>query len=183
VLKAASSWPLGDPFDDSTLVGPMNNEPTAAKMDLHLEDAVARGATVVLGGSRASDRPTRLYYEPTVVTEVGTDTLINREETFGPIVPLIRVGSDDEALAVANDSHLGLQAAVYTSSLKRAFRFLDNLRVGNVVVNDSTDYWEAHEPFGGASGTRSGWGRIGGRYTMLDMTDLKTVVLDVGGLD
>ena len=61
--------------------------------------------------------------------------------------------------------------------------FLDNLRVGNVVVNDSTDYWEAHEPFGGASGTRSGWGRIGGRYTMLDMTDLKTVVLDVGGLD
>src|SRR5215207_7322411 len=65
-----------------------------------------------------------------------------------------RPSSDDEALAVANDSHLGLQAAVYTSSLKRAFRYLDNLRVGNVVVNDSTDYWEAHEPFGGASGTR-----------------------------
>ena len=111
------------------------------------------------------------------------ETLINREETFGPIVPLIRVGSDDEALAVANDSHLGLQAAVYTSSLKRAFRYVDNLRVGNVVVNDSTDYWEAHEPFGGASGTQSGWGRIGGRYTMLDMSDLKTVVLDVGGLE
>jgi acyl-CoA reductase-like NAD-dependent aldehyde dehydrogenase len=183
VLKAASAWPLGDPFDDSTLVGPMNNEPTASKMDRHLEDAVGKGATVVLGGSRASDRPTRLYYEPTVVTDVGADTLINREETFGPIVPLIRVGSDDEAVAVANDSHLGLQAAVYTSSLKRAFRYLDDLRVGNVVVNDSTDYWEAHEPFGGASGTQSGWGRIGGRYTMLDMTDLKTVMLDVGGLD
>ena len=90
---------------------------------------------------------------------------------------------DDHALAVANDSHLGLQAAVYTSSLARAFHYLDNLRVGNVVVNDSTDYWEAHEPFGGAAGTRTGWGRIGGRYTMLDMTDLKTVVLDVGGLD
>jgi hypothetical protein len=70
-----------------------------------------------------------------------------------------------------------------TKSLRRAFRYLDNLRVGNVVVNDSTDYWEAHEPFGGASGTRTGWGRIGGRYTMLDMTDLKTVVLDVGELD
>jgi succinate-semialdehyde dehydrogenase/glutarate-semialdehyde dehydrogenase len=183
VLKAAAAWPLGDPFDDATLVGPMNNEPTAAKMDRHLEDAVEKGATVVLGGSRASDRPTQLYYEPTVVTGVGTDTLINREETFGPIVPLIRVGSDDEAVAVANDSHLGLQAAVYTSSLKRAFRYLDDLRVGNVVVNDSTDYWEAHEPFGGAPGTQTGWGRIGGRYTMLDMTDLKTVVLDVGGLD
>ncbi|HEX6700935.1 MAG TPA: aldehyde dehydrogenase family protein [Gaiellaceae bacterium] len=183
VVRAASEWKLGDPFDETTLVGPMNNEPTARKMDLHLEDAVAQGASVVVGGRRAPDRPTRLYYEPTVVTEVGTDTLLNREETFGPIVPLIRVGSDEEALAVANDSHLGLQAAVYTSSLKRAFRYLDSLRVGNVVVNDSTDYWESHEPFGGSSGTRSGWGRIGGRYTMLDMTDLKTVVLDVGGLD
>jgi succinate-semialdehyde dehydrogenase/glutarate-semialdehyde dehydrogenase len=182
VLKAASEWRLGDPFDESTLVGPMNNEPTARKMDAHLEDALEQGASVVLGGRRSPDRPTRLYYEPTVVTDVGTETLLNREETFGPIVPLIRVSSDEEALEVANDSHLGLQAAVYTSSLKRAFRYLDNLRVGNVVVNDSTDYWEAHEPFGGASGTRSGWGRIGGRYTMLDMTDLKTVVLDIGGL-
>jgi acyl-CoA reductase-like NAD-dependent aldehyde dehydrogenase len=183
VLQTAADWRLGDPFDETTLVGPMNNEPTAGKMDRHLEDAVDKGASVVLGGSRAHDRPTRLYYEPTVVTGVTVDTLINREETFGPIVPLLRVRSDEEALSVANDSHLGLQAAVYTSSLKRAFRFVDHLRVGNVVVNDSTDYWEAHEPFGGAAGTQSGWGRIGGRYTMLDMSDLKTVVLDVGGLD
>jgi succinate-semialdehyde dehydrogenase/glutarate-semialdehyde dehydrogenase len=182
VLKAAAGWRLGDPFEDSTLVGPMNNEPTAAKMDRHLGDAVDKGASVVLGGSRSTEHPTNLYYEPTVVTDVGVDTLINRQETFGPIVPLIRVGSDEEALNVANDSHLGLQAAVYTSNLKRAFAYVDNLRVGNVVVNDSTDYWEAHEPFGGASGTQSGWGRIGGRYTMLDMSDLKTVVLDVGGI-
>jgi acyl-CoA reductase-like NAD-dependent aldehyde dehydrogenase len=183
VVREAEGWKLGDPFDDDTLVGPMNNEPTAQKMDQHLEDALQKGAEVIVGGQRDSGRPTELYYQPTVVANVALDTLINRDETFGPIVPLIRVGSDDEALAVANDSYLGLQAAVYTSSLKRAFKYLDNLRVGNVVVNDSTDYWEAHEPFGGASGTRTGWGRIGGRYTMLDMTDLKTVVLDVGGLD
>ncbi|HEV3479116.1 MAG TPA: aldehyde dehydrogenase family protein [Gaiellaceae bacterium] len=183
VVKEADTWKLGDPYDDETLVGPMNNEPTAAKMDRHLEDAVEKGADVVVGGSRDGGRPTALYYQPTVVDNVGLDTLINRDETFGPIVPLISVSGDDEALAAANDSYLGLQAAVYTKSLRRAFRYLDNLRVGNVVVNDSTDYWEAHEPFGGASGTRTGWGRIGGRYTMLDMTDLKTVVLDVGGLD
>jgi acyl-CoA reductase-like NAD-dependent aldehyde dehydrogenase len=180
VVEEAQGWPLGDPFDDATLVGPMNNEPTAQKMDAHLEDAVAKGANVVVGGGRDRSRPTALYYEPTVIENVGTDTLINRDETFGPIVPLIRVRSDDHALEVANDSHLGLQAAVYTRSLKRAFRYVDNLRVGNVVVNDSTDYWEAHEPFGGSAGTKSGWGRIGGRYTMLDMTDLKTVVLDFG---
>jgi acyl-CoA reductase-like NAD-dependent aldehyde dehydrogenase len=183
VMKEAEAWKLGDPYDDDTLVGPMNNEPTAQKMDRHLEDALEKGATIVSGGARDSDRPTNLYYQPTVVDGVGMDTLINRDETFGPIVPVITVSGDDEALAVANDSYLGLQAAVYTKSLKRAFRYLDNLQVGNVVVNDSTDYWEAHEPFGGASGTRSGWGRIGGRYTMLDMTDLKTAVLDVGGLD
>ena len=182
VVNAASEWTLGDPFEPATKVGPMNNEPTARKMDSHLEDAVSKGATVVLGGARESGRPTNLYYQPTVLTDVGVDTLINREETFGPIVPLIRVSSDEQALAVANTSHLGLQAAVYTSNLSRAFRYLDNLRVGNVVVNDSTDYWEAHEPFGGASGTKTGWGRIGGRYTMLEMTDLKTIVLDVGGL-
>jgi acyl-CoA reductase-like NAD-dependent aldehyde dehydrogenase len=183
VVSEAEGWKLGDPFDDDTLVGPMNNEPTARKMDAHVADAVEKGAEVVLGGSRDDGRPTSLYWQPTVVDRVGVDSLINRDETFGPIVPLIVVDDDDEALAVANDSHLGLQAAVYTGSLKRAFRFLDSLRVGNVVANDSTDYWEAHEPFGGASGTRTGWGRIGGRYTMLDMTDLKTAVLDVGGLD
>jgi acyl-CoA reductase-like NAD-dependent aldehyde dehydrogenase len=183
VVEEAKGWKLGDPFDEETLVGPMNNEPTAQKMDSHLEDALEKGAEIVVGGSRDEGRPTRLYYQPTVVDGVGVDTLINRDETFGPIVPLITVDGDDEALAVANDSYLGLQAAVYTRSLKRAFTYLDNLRVGNVVVNDSTDYWEAHEPFGGAAGTRTGWGRIGGRYTMLDMTDLRTVVLDVGGLD
>jgi acyl-CoA reductase-like NAD-dependent aldehyde dehydrogenase len=183
VLDEARAWKLGDPFDDDTLVGPMNNEPTARKMDAHVSDAVEKGAEVVLGGARDSGRPTTLYYQPTVVDRVGVDTLINRDETFGPIVPVIVVDDDDEALAVANDSHLGLQAAVYTGSLRRAFRFLDSLRVGNVVVNDSTDYWEAHEPFGGAAGTKTGWGRIGGRYTMLDMTDLKTAVLDVGALD
>jgi acyl-CoA reductase-like NAD-dependent aldehyde dehydrogenase len=182
VVSEAEGWKLGDPFDEDTLVGPMNNEPTAGKMDRHLEDAVEKGAEIILGGERDSGRPTDLYYQPTVVDGVGVDTLINRDETFGPIVPVITVDSDDEALAVANDSHLGLQAAVYTKSLKRAFHYLDNLQVGNVVVNDSTDYWEAHEPFGGAAGTRTGWGRIGGRYTMLDMTDLRTVVLDVGGL-
>lgn len=120
VVKEAGTWKLGDPFDDETLVGPMNNEPTAQKMDRHLEDALEKGAQVVLGGSRENGKPTELYYQPTVVEGVGVDTLINCDETFGPIVPLIRVDSDDEAVAVANDSYLGLQAAVYTTSLKRA---------------------------------------------------------------
>jgi acyl-CoA reductase-like NAD-dependent aldehyde dehydrogenase len=181
VVREAEAWKLGDPFDDDTLVGPMNNEPTARKMDAHLEDAVAKGAEVLVGGGRDDGRPTRLYYQPTVVDNVGRDTLINRDETFGPIVPLIAVDGDDDALAVANDSHLGLQAAVYTASLERAFRFTDGLAVGSVVVNDSTMYWETLQPFGGAAGTKTGWGRVGGRHALEDMTDLRTVILDVGG--
>ena len=86
--------------------------------------------------------------------------------------------SAQQAIALINDSDLGLQAAVFTSSLKRAFRFVHGLRAGSVVVNDSTGFWEPHPPFGGASGTRTGWGRIGGKYTLLDMTDLRTAVID-----
>jgi succinate-semialdehyde dehydrogenase/glutarate-semialdehyde dehydrogenase len=102
-----------------------------------------------------------------------------REESFGPVLPITTFGDDDDALRLANDSDLGLQAAVFTSSLKRAFRFVHGLRAGSIVVNDTTDFWEPHPPFGGASGTRSGWGRIGGKYTLLDMTDLRTAVIDV----
>ncbi len=181
VVREAEGWILGDPFDDATLVGPMQNEPTAQKMDAHVSDAVAKGAEVVVGGAREDGHPTRLYYQPTVVANVGRDTLVNRDETFGPIVPLISVDGDDDALAVANDSHLGLQAAVYTRDLQRAFRFATELRVGSVVVNDSTMYWETLQPFGGAAGTRTGWGRVGGRHALEDMTDLRTIILDVGG--
>jgi succinate-semialdehyde dehydrogenase/glutarate-semialdehyde dehydrogenase len=181
VVKEAETWKLGDPFDEETLVGPMNNEPTAQKMDAHVEDAVDRGADVVVGGAREDGRPTRLYYQPTVLDGVARDSLASREETFGPIVPLITVDGDDDALAAANDSHLGLQAAVYTGSLERAFRYAETLNVGSVIVNDSTMYWETLQPFGGAAGTRTGWGRVGGRHVLEDMSDLRTVILDVGG--
>ena len=181
VVREAEGWKVGDPFDDETLVGPMQNEPTAQKMDAHVEDAVSRGGEVVVGGSREDGRPTRLYWQPTVVAGVARHSLTAREETFGPIVPVIAVDGDDDALAVANDSHLGLQAAVYTADLGRAFRFGEGLRAGSVIVNDSTMYWETLQPFGGAAGTKTGWGRVGGRHALEDMSDLRTIILDVSG--
>jgi len=183
VLREAEAWPLGDPFEAATLVGPLNNEPTAAKMDRHVRDAVEKGAVVLRGGQREVDRPTRLYYEPTVIDGVAADTLINREETFGPIVPIITAASTEAALSLANETELGLQVAVYTRSLERALRFGDELRAGQVIVNDSTDWWEIHTPFGGAGGTRTGWGRVGGRHALESMTDLRTIVMDAGGPD
>lgn len=179
VVAAAESVVLGDPFDEATTMGPLNNAATAEKVDRHLADARTRGCRVVRGG-RATGFPTDLYYDVTIVDAVPPDALIAREESFGPVVPVIEAGSDEEALAVANDDPLGLSAAVWTSDVGRAFWFADRLRNGNVIVNDSVDFWDALEPFGGGAGTRSGWGRIGGDYTVRDMTDLRTVVLDVG---
>jgi succinate-semialdehyde dehydrogenase/glutarate-semialdehyde dehydrogenase len=160
-------------------MGPLNNESIAAKMDAHVADAHDRDIEVLAGGRRADGFPTDLFYELTVADGVGSDALLFREESFGPVVPITTFADDDEALRLANDTDLGLQAAVFTSSLKRAFRFVHGLRAGSIVVNDTTDFWEPHPPFGGASGTRTGWGRIGGKYTLLDMTDLRTAVIDV----
>jgi succinate-semialdehyde dehydrogenase/glutarate-semialdehyde dehydrogenase len=106
---------------------------------------------------------------------------VAREESFGPVLPIIPVDGDDRTiLAVANDDPLGLQAAVFTSSLSRAFTFGEGLRCGSVVVNDSTDYFENAQPFGGAAGTRTGWGRVGGLAQLRDMTDTRCIIL---GLD
>ncbi len=179
VLRHASQVRLGDPLDADTTMGPLNNEAVATKVDQHLADGRDRGAEVLAGGGRALGFPTDLYYELTVVDGVDPAMLLFRDETFGPVLPVTTFVDDDEAIALANDSHLGLQASVFTSSLSRAHRYIDRLRTGTVIVNDSVAFWETHPPFGGASGTRTGWGRIGGRFTMLDMTDLRTAVIDV----
>jgi acyl-CoA reductase-like NAD-dependent aldehyde dehydrogenase len=178
LVKEASQVRLGDPLDEETTMGPLNNRPVAEKVDRHLADARKRGVAVLAGGGRAQGFPTDLFYELTVLDRVPTDSLLFREESFGPVLPVTTFSDDEEAIRLANDTHLGLQAAVFTSSLRRAFTFIDRLRVGNVVVNDTTDYWEALEPFGGASGTRTGWGRVGGKWALMDMTDLRTAVID-----
>jgi succinate-semialdehyde dehydrogenase/glutarate-semialdehyde dehydrogenase len=179
ILEHAGRATLGDPREPGTVVGPLNNEAVAAKVDEHLADARARGAAVLCGGERAVGFPTDLYWPLTVIDGVTTDMLLFTDETFGPVLPITTFSDDEEAIALANDSDLGLQAAVFTSSLRRAFRFVERVRAGSIVVNDSTDFWEPHPPFGGASRTNSGWGRIGGKYTLLDMTDLRTAVIDI----
>ncbi len=175
-LEAANDVRLGDPFEETTTMGPLNNEDTAAKTERHVADAADKGAEVLRGGKRASGFPTDLYYEFTVVDRVTEESLLSAEETFGPVLPIIGAADDEEAVAIANRTRLGLQAAVFTTSLRRAFWYADRIRSGTVVVNDSTDFWETFQPFGGAAGTDTGWGR--GRID--DFTDLQTLVIDLG---
>jgi succinate-semialdehyde dehydrogenase/glutarate-semialdehyde dehydrogenase len=177
-LRAAEQVRLGDPFDEDTNMGPLNNEPTAAKMDRHLADATDRGAAILTGGGRAEGFPTNLYYQFTVVDRVSENSLVATEESFGPVLPILAAVDDDEAVAIANRTHLGLQAAVFTSSLKRAFWYADRVRSGTVVINDSTDFWETFQPFGGAAGTDTGWGRAG----LEEFADPQTVVIDIGNV-
>ncbi len=99
---------LGDPFDDATTMGPVNNEPVAAKMDEHVEDALARGASVVSGGARAGGFATPLYWQPTILTDVPADARVAVEETFGPIAPVVAIDSLQDAIALTNASPYGL---------------------------------------------------------------------------
>jgi succinate-semialdehyde dehydrogenase/glutarate-semialdehyde dehydrogenase len=159
-------------------MGALCNEMTAQKLERHVSDALSRGAVLLHGGKRASGFPTDLYYEPTVIDNVPEGALIGEEGSFGPLAAISVGEDDDDLIRMANSSRYGLQMGLFTSSMKGAFYFADRLRTGSLVINDNTDYWEPHVPFGGAGGTVSGHGRIGGKYTMLEMVYLNTVVLD-----
>jgi succinate-semialdehyde dehydrogenase/glutarate-semialdehyde dehydrogenase len=168
---------LGDPFADGTTMGPLNNAGVAEKMDEHVADALNRGARLVHGGERASGYPTNLYWQPTVLDGVPADSLVALEETFGPIAPIVEIGSLDEAIWMTNASEYGLLSAIFTRDLAKGLRFADEVRTGWVNINDSSNYWESHLPFGGRSGTASGIGRVGGSAPMESFTELQTVVI------
>ncbi len=177
LVAEARARVLGDPLDPSTTLGPLNNAAVADKTARHVDDARARGARVLCGGRRAPDRPTPLFYEATVVDGVGPGMAVFDEETFGPVAPIATFSGDDELWRLADAGDYGLVAAVFTKDLARAFALSERVRAGVVNVNETTNYWELHVPFGGVRG--SGTGRIGGKHSLHAMTDEKTLIVDV----
>jgi succinate-semialdehyde dehydrogenase/glutarate-semialdehyde dehydrogenase len=168
---------LGDPFGEDTTMGPLNNEPVAAKMDEHVADALDRGAEALTGGARAPAFPTDLYWEPTVLAGVDADARVALEETFGPVAPVVAIDSLEHAIELTNQSPYGLLAAIFTADLARGLRFADQVQTGWVNINESSNYWEAQLPFGGRSGSDSGIGRVGGANVMSSFTELQTIVI------
>jgi acyl-CoA reductase-like NAD-dependent aldehyde dehydrogenase len=171
---------LGDPFAAETTMGPLNNEPVAAKMDAHVGDAVQRGARVVSGGARENGFPTPLYWQATILDDVSADAEVAREETFGPVAPIVPVTSLEQAIELTNASPYGLLAAIFTGNVMDGLRFADSVHTGLVNINETTNYWENHLPFGGRAGTDSGTGRIGGRHALERLTELQTIVIGAG---
>jgi len=178
MVAETDKWKLGDPWDENTTMGPQNNMGVVEKIGRHLEDAVATGATLVAGGKRP-DRP-GFFWEPTVITDFAANSLVNQEETFGPIAPINSFRSDEEAWTFIKACNLGLTSAVFTQDVNRAWKWAEELDSGITVVNDWTHFWEHHLPFGGTARNDSGLGRIGGRHTLDFVSNLKTIVFNLG---
>ncbi len=175
VARHARDHILGDPLHQGVTMGPLNNPKVAAKVRQHVDEAVARGATLVTGGRPRPDLGSDLFFEPTVLTGVTREMRINREETFGPVVPILSFNDDDEAMSLALDSEYGLSVGVFTENLGRALKFAEAIPAGIVNINEGSTYWEIHLPFGGGAGTKSGVGRLGGRFTLEAMTEVKMI--------
>ena len=170
---------VGPASRDDSQIGPMINARAVEKIERHVDDAVARGAKVVVGGRRVrnavADGPN--YYAPTVLIDATPAMALSCEETFGPVAPIFRFSDEAEVVAQANDTPFGLAAYLYTQNIARAWRVVDALETGIVGLNEGALASEA-APFGGVK--ESGYGREGSRHGLDDYLHIK--YLCQGGL-
>jgi succinate-semialdehyde dehydrogenase / glutarate-semialdehyde dehydrogenase len=165
---------VGNGFDEASAQGPLISEDAVAKVQAHIEDAVTGGATVVTGGGRHALGQT--FFEPTLITGATNDMLVAREETFGPLAAVIRFDTEQEAVAMANDTEFGLAAYFFTRDLGRTWRVGEALEFGVVGVNTGLISYEG-APFGGVK--ESGLGREGSRHGMDEFTEIKYLCIDM----
>jgi succinate-semialdehyde dehydrogenase/glutarate-semialdehyde dehydrogenase len=167
---------VGPGTEPDVVQGPLIDQRAVAKVEGQIADALSKGARVITGGRRHALGGT--FFEPTVLADVTPAMQVAREETFGPLAPLFRFSTDDEAVAMANDTEYGLAAYFYTRDLARAWRVAEALEYGMVGVNTGL-ISTAVAPFGGVK--QSGLGREGSRYGIEEYLELKYVCLDLGG--
>ncbi|MDI9409383.1 MAG: NAD-dependent succinate-semialdehyde dehydrogenase [Candidatus Pacebacteria bacterium] len=176
MVVAVEKLKVGKGTDDGVTQGPLINSEAVAKVEHHVADALSKGAKIATGGHRHSLGGT--FFEPTVLTGVTTDMVVTREETFGPVAPLFRFKTEEEAIALANDSEFGLASYVYTRDIGRVMRMAERLEAGMVGVNEGI-IGTAEAPFGGVK--QSGIGREGSHFGMDDFLQIKYVCL--GGIE
>lgn len=163
---------VGDPLNPETDIGPMVNESGLEEIERQVKDSVKMGAKVMVGGRRLDRKG--FFYAPTVLTNITRDMPVMREEVFGPVAPVIVVGSAEEAVEVANSTEFGLGASLWTQDLSKAEKLCGEIQSGVVTVNNVVAS-DPRVPFGGIK--KSGIGRELGRYGLLEFTNVKTVRL------
>lgn len=168
VAEAASQLKAGDQLEEATDMGPMISEEAADRVEAWIEEAAGRGAEVRLKGRRSG-----AVLGPAVLARVPTDSKVWAEEAFGPLVCINPYRALGEAIAAANQSRYGLQAAIFTDSVEEAHRAIEALDVGGVMVNDMPTYRVDHMPYGGVKD--SGIGREGLKYAIEEMTETKVI--------
>jgi len=173
VKLALGSLRMGDPLDMQTDVGPLARKDIADEIDKQVKSSVEAGARLVLGGQPAS-RP-GFYYQPTLLADVKKGMAVYSEETFGPVVSIIPVKDEEEAIAVANDSEFGLGGSVWTKNLERGEAVARKIETGAVFVNGLTKS-DPRLPFGGIK--KSGYGRELGEFGIREFVNIKTIWID-----
>lgn len=161
---------VGDPLASTTQMGPMIRESDAVRVTQWIDEAVAQGAKVVVGGSRSGN-----MVPPTLLTDVRPEMRVSRDELFGPAVSVLRASNVEEAISMANDSRYGLSAGVFTESLDRAVEFARRIDSGNIHINWGPAWRADLMPYGGLKD--SGFGKEGPKYAIQEMTEAKTVVI------
>jgi succinate-semialdehyde dehydrogenase/glutarate-semialdehyde dehydrogenase len=175
LVAASNALKVGNGLNQGVQQGPLIDDKAVAKVEEHIADAVGKGAKVVAGGKRHALG--RTFFEPTVLTGVAKDALVAKDETFGPLSPVFKFETEEEAVAMANDTEFGLASYFYTRDLGRAFRVAEALKYGMVGINEGLITTEV-APFGGVK--ESGMGKEGSKYGIEDYLDVKYVC--VGGL-
>ena len=181
LVERAGRVRLGDPFDEATTMGPVHNRQTADKVLEQTRDAIARGAKLITGGKVQEGRPTRLYIEPTILDRVPVEALINTDETFGPVLPVLRFRDEAELPELIESSPYRLTAAIFSRDINKAIKMAEDLNFGIVNVNEGSSFWDTMIPAGGTAGSASGIGRSGGKWSIEEMSDVRTVVIHFTG--
>jgi len=171
-VKKVSTFKVGNPKEPDTIIGPLINKQQFNQVKDSVDAAVRDGAKILCGGKSEG-----LCYYPTVLTNVKPGTPFSREETFGPVVSVIDVKDEDEAVNVANDTAYGLSAAVVTRDFAKGLAIAERIESGIVHINDQTVHDEPQVPFGGVKD--SGWGRFGGRAALEEFTELRWISMQL----
>jgi len=176
--EAVRAIKVGPGFEPGVQVGPLINAETVDKVEGFVKDAVAAGARPLIGGRRLTDGAygRGFFYAPTVLTDVREEMPVARDETFGPVAPVLVFDTDEEVIARSNNTPFGLAAYLSSRDLRRVIRTSEALEYGLVCVNDATGY--THEiPFGGFK--ESGLGREGGRQGIAEYMEVKSISLNI----